>query len=375
MLRFFIVLLTLALGNAGNSTREGHRSDPRIKTHGRHNISQSPIGIKKNGSVPIRGLNRGGDRRQENASTIPAPHPLERIALPRISDAIKKSRGRCKLLLLGDSIVYYLRRNVSEWTSYSDKWGAINAGVPGDKTENLLFRLGTEQFQNLTSPSLVTTLIGTNNVGSGDTAEQTFAGVGLAMKLVQKQFQTSVLVLYSLLPRGAENLNKVIREINIKLQAEYGKSGSRVRFLDVYNRFLDGQGINQGLYEHDRLHLNNRGSTILLSALDEFLAEVPAHAPPPSPATATKKTKTAGNKTQTSTSSVPRAAKKISLAAPSTVPDPVDDPVDDSDPVHVNFNVNITGPVSYIPVTPQRSILGWLLGSILGLLLGKAQGP
>lgn len=306
MLHIFI-LLTLALG----------------KTHGRHNISQSLIGIKKNGSVPIRGLNRGGNRRQENASTTPAPHPLERIALPRISDAIKKSRGRCKLLLLGDSIVYYLRRNVSEWTSYFDKWGAINAGVPGDKTENLLFRLGTEQFQNLTSPSLVTTLIGTNNVGSGDTAEQTFAGVSLAMKLVQKQFQTSVLVLYSLLPRGAENLNKVIREINIKLQAEYGKSGSRVRFLDVYTRFLDGQGINQGLYEHDRLHLNNRGSTILLSALDEFLAAVPAHAPPPSPATATKKAKTAGNKTQTSTSAVPRAAKKISLAAPLTVPDPL----------------------------------------------------
>jgi len=195
---------------------------------------------------------------------IPAMHPLERIAVSRVRADLAKAGARCRLLFLGDSIVFYLRRNATEWNRLVVQYGALNIANPGDKTENLLYRLDSiQELKNKTSPQVVAVLIGTNNIGSGDSADSTFAGISLVLKRIKIAFKGSKLVVWSILPRGNEALNKVIIETNEKIRR---REKDDVMYLDVYSSFL-----SPGLFESDKLHLNFKGSHRLLETLEPLL--------------------------------------------------------------------------------------------------------
>jgi len=209
-------------------------------------------------------------QRYPNSSVIPAMHPLERIAVSRVKADLSKAGPRCNLIFLGDSIVFYLRRNATEWNRLVVQYGALNLANPGDKTEHLLYRLNAiqESKKNTTSPRVVAVMIGTNNIGSADSAESTFAGISLVLKRIKSVFKGSKFIVWSILPRGNEALNKVIMATNEKLR---GIEKDDVKYLDVYSSFL-----SPGLFESDKLHLNFKGSHRLLETLEPFL---------PSPAT------------------------------------------------------------------------------------------
>ena len=67
-------------------------------------------------------------------------------------------------MFLGDLLIERFPRDASTvWREHIQKRGVLNAGVSGDRTENLLWRL---QNGNLDGPppSLVVLLIGTNDL-------------------------------------------------------------------------------------------------------------------------------------------------------------------------------------------------------------------
>jgi lysophospholipase L1-like esterase len=251
-------------------------------------------------------------------------------------DSILRYGPRCKFVLVGDSIVFYLKRNATLWQSYVNRYAGINLGNPGDRTEHLLHRIQSKLFRNLTSPQLLAVMVGTNNVGSGDSASATLNGVVSVVTLLGKEFPKAKVLVFSILPRGGSvEMAKTITDVNTKLKDKYSAgAAATTEFLDLTASFSTANGsINTKLFERDQLHPNSKGSLILLHALDPYLSKIAPYPPPyeaprvPNraiPAKGRNATKIAASPASTSKKIV--AKKTAPQLAPAPAPAPVPDP-------------------------------------------------
>jgi len=95
------------------------------------------------------------------APTLPEPHDVPRFN--EINAAIKIQPYR--VLFFGDSLTYGFNTDV--WREHMQPRGVLNAGVSGDRTDQLLWRL---QHGNLDGPppQAVILLIGSNDLAQSD---------------------------------------------------------------------------------------------------------------------------------------------------------------------------------------------------------------
>ena len=141
-----------------------------------------------------------------NTATIPAEHagaaPEKRFAA--INERAQK--GDVDLLFLGDSITQNWGSNGKEvWQKYYGNRKAMNAGVSGDRTEHVLWRMDHGNIDGI-HPKLTVIMIGTNNVGSstskGNTAEEIAAGVKAIVGEVREKLPETKILLLAVFPRG-----------------------------------------------------------------------------------------------------------------------------------------------------------------------------
>eukprot|EP01064_Diplonema_japonicum_P037199 TRINITY_DN8655_c0_g1_i1.p1 TRINITY_DN8655_c0_g1~~TRINITY_DN8655_c0_g1_i1.p1 ORF type:complete len:300 (+),score=49.45 TRINITY_DN8655_c0_g1_i1:32-931(+) len=197
----------------------------------------------------------------------------------RMKKAAEGRRGSLELLMIGDSITealmgtsigrwhasYYCKPFPRAFVDYFGK-GAHASGIGGDRTEQLIWRLLHGELQGL-DPENVVTLIGTNNVGTGQSARDTADGVIAVSKLLGNMYKSKNIIILAILPRadcsGLRNCtpgrlpntkNNVVEEANTYLESWFSQQHA-VRWLDcnkyLYNRSL---GIlDKGLFP-DGLH-------------------------------------------------------------------------------------------------------------------------
>lgn len=200
-------------------------------------------------------------------------HAVERLA--RINQLILSAPH--SVLFLGDSLTEGWSPDI--WQQYMAPRGVLNAGISGDRTDHLLWRL---ERGNLAGPPLkaVILLIGTNDLASGRPPELTADGIRADLALLRRRLPQAGILLLGLLPREelpTAPLRRAVAQVNNLIRD--CADGERVGFADIGGVLLDGNGRLTAAISTDRLHLTERGYALLAArlgpALDRLLAAWP----------------------------------------------------------------------------------------------------
>jgi lysophospholipase L1-like esterase len=217
--------------------------------------------------------------------TVPVvPQPESVVPVPQVSGWFKRyqamndrvKQGNVDMLIIGDSITQGWEKEGKEvWKQYYDKRNAVNLGIGGDQTQNVLWRLENGNIDGI-SPKLAMLMIGTNNANTNkQTPEDIIAGVkAIVEKLREKLPGTKVLVL-GIFPRGADDQNP-IRQTNIKANEGIAKlaDNEMVFYMDIGDKFLDSEGNLSKDIMYDLLHLSPKGYTIWAEAVEPMVSKL-----------------------------------------------------------------------------------------------------
>jgi beta-glucosidase len=225
------------------------------------------------------------------ASTRPAaaPQPAD-VPAPKINPKTGKPNARfmqmhekfvqeakkddIDLLFLGDSITEgWLTRGKSVWQKrYVDKYKVANFGIGGDRTQHVLWRIENGELEGI-HPKVVVLMIGTNNAASNPPA-QIADGVKKIVHDIRDKTGAKVLLL-GVFPRGANNddpKRKVDAEVNQIIKKL--DDGTNVRYLEIWDQFLEPDGTLTREMMPDLLHPHEKGYTIWADAMQPLLNEM-----------------------------------------------------------------------------------------------------
>ncbi len=173
--------------------------------------------------------------------------------------------NRYDILLLGNSITqgFGEGRSLVKYQPGNDAMNScfpehnwLGAGIAGDRTEHLLYRILNGRYEKC-KPKYVVLTIGINNLLSGeDSAESTFGGIVACVEAVEKMIPKSRIILYGTLP--AQDFIEECEYISKEITAH--KWSDRVTYIDPFDIFAPNhQEVNTELYNKDLLHLSKRG--------------------------------------------------------------------------------------------------------------------
>jgi lysophospholipase L1-like esterase len=186
-----------------------------------------------------------------------------------------KSTPNTQLMIAGDSITQAWEGPGSAvWKERYEPLKAVNLGISGDRTENLLWRLRNGGMDGI-QPKVAMVLIGTNNLKRGDTPEQIAEGVDAVVKEILKRSSSTKVLLLAIFPREEHkdaplrlkvaSLNRLLPKLD---------DGKQVFFLDIGEKFLEPDGSLSREVMPDFLHLSQKGYQIWADNVAEKLSEL-----------------------------------------------------------------------------------------------------
>ena len=162
----------------------------------------------------------------------------------------RAKQGNINVVFLGDSITQGWGDAGKEiWNKRYAPLGAVNFGIGGDSTRQVLWRVGHGELDGI-SPKLAVMKIGTNNLYSDSNSgsdEEIVDGITAIVATVRKKLPDTKILLLGLLPRQNEYFcNRIIHINSLISKLDDGKT---VRFLDMGAKFLDSPGkVKPALY-------------------------------------------------------------------------------------------------------------------------------
>jgi len=158
------------------------------------------------------------------------------------------------------------------WQRYFTGFPALNAGVGGDRTDHLLWRLENGMLDQL-HPKLIVLLIGTNDLTLGRSPALVAEGVRTILLQLQQRWPQALILLEGLWPRDdrpdqrqkAEDVNALIARC----------AGGAVTYADFSKVLLDPSGqLAAAAYQTDKLHLGRGGYEKISPALAEKIQQL-----------------------------------------------------------------------------------------------------
>jgi beta-glucosidase len=180
-----------------------------------------------------------------------------------------------RALFLGDSITERwdlpLWNAKSTWDANMVPRGVLNAGVAGDRTNHLLWRLDHGNLDGPT-PKGVIMLIGTNDLAVGRSPAEAAEGIRqILIRLRQKLPNTRILLL-GLTPRGATADDQLRQEaLQVNRLIPSCADGSAIVYADVGAGLLDPNGVLSRSLSPDLLHFNAAGYDRIVPKLDPLI--------------------------------------------------------------------------------------------------------
>ncbi|XP_051535190.1 platelet-activating factor acetylhydrolase IB subunit beta [Myxocyprinus asiaticus] len=180
------------------------------------------------------------------------------------------------VLFVGDSMVQ-LMQQYEVWKELFSPLHALNFGINGDTTSNVLWRLQNGELENI-RPRVVVLWVGTSN--HEHTAEQVAGGIVAIVELLFSRLPKSKIIVLGLLPRGEfpNPLREKNASVNNLLRASLSRLGP-VQFLDAGGGFVHSDGTISSRDMFDYLHLTTDAyrtiSTTLHDLLLQLLEETP----------------------------------------------------------------------------------------------------
>lgn len=195
------------------------------------------------------------------------------------------------VVFIGDSLTEGWQTIGAEvWESRYAYRGAVNLGVGGDFTEDVLWRIEHGDLESI-APRLVVLLVGTNDLGNGASPQETFRGIAACVRAIGVQVPATHLLLLGVLPRGSgapqSPMRRSVAGVNAILTCL--DDGKLVHYLDIGDAFLGPGGlVRPELFEADKVHLAAPGYRVWADAmgatfnslLDKALEAPKASGPP-----------------------------------------------------------------------------------------------
>lgn len=187
-----------------------------------------------------------------------------------------KNAAKIRAIFYGDSLTQGWGSEAKDvFEQNFGKYGAVNYGIGGDSTRQILYRISTGMVDGL-SPKVVVLCIGTNNLyddaNSGSDVEIA-KGITAVVQLIQHKLPSTTVLLLGLLPRQNEWFSGRVAKINAQIKQL--DDGRRVRFLDVGVQFVSAPGkVIPELYNQDQLHLVKQGYETWAAAIKPLFDEV-----------------------------------------------------------------------------------------------------
>lgn len=192
-----------------------------------------------------------------------------------INDAAKMAAlaGPIDLLFVGDSITdFWSATGKHVWAERYAHRNAVNAGIDGDRTQHVLWRLDHGNVDEI-KPKVTVVMIGTNNF-IDNTAEEIAEGVVAVAQSLREKLPDTKILLLAIFPRG-EGPSKV-REKLASASARFAKvaDGDKVHYLDIGDEFLEPDGTLTREVMWDLLHLTVEGYRRWADALEDKIDEL-----------------------------------------------------------------------------------------------------
>ena len=186
----------------------------------------------------------------------------------------RAKQGNADILFLGDSITEGWGNNAAWKKHFADR-KAVNFGIGGDTTQNVLWRIQNGELEGLT-PKVVVLMIGTNNFGlHGDQPADVTRGVKAILNTLQEKLPKAKVLLLAVFPRDQKpdtNFRKKIATLNGELAKM--ADGNRVIFQDIGSVFLDKDGMLTKEIMPDFLHLSEKGYFLWAEAIEPKVLEL-----------------------------------------------------------------------------------------------------
>lgn len=215
----------------------------------------------------------------ENTAIVPAARTTPANWLARHEGFLAEARqGQFDIVFIGDSITDgWRKRGLEVWNKCYAPRHALNLGIGGDRTQEVLWRIEHGELDNL-KPKVVVLMIGTNNTGKekngsprNSTAEA-IEGVTAVVKKIRAKLPQSRLLLLAVFPRGAVDAPQraQVKEINAAIARL--DDGKMIKFLDIGKVFLADDGSIPRTIMPDLLHPNADGYQRRADAMEPTLA-------------------------------------------------------------------------------------------------------
>lgn len=203
----------------------------------------------------------------------------EWYAVARDIEATLEGR-KLKLLMLGNSITQGLGGERLRITSRAGqqamdeaigKGAWENAGISGDRTQHLLWRLKNCNY-NRCSPEVAVITIGINNINAGDEAKDVAEGIVACAEEARRQMPDTRIILLGLLPAG-KPANAWMRKACDEVHAHLKRANIKdVEYINPTSWFtLDNGELNTALYSKDNLHLSAEGYKVWSKKIAELI--------------------------------------------------------------------------------------------------------
>ncbi len=185
---------------------------------------------------------------------------------------VQANPGPVDVLLVGDSITIQWG---ASWAKQFPDRKAVNIGIGGDKTQNVLWRLDHGGVAGL-QPKTIVLMIGNNNMFfTPETGVAAAAkGVEACARNLREKFPDAELIVAKILPCHAPK-SRFYEDI-LLTNAEIDKlnlgADPKIRILDLTADFLNPDGtIKKTLYTPDNIHLSPEGYAAYAARLKPLL--------------------------------------------------------------------------------------------------------
>jgi len=196
-------------------------------------------------------------------------------------------KGNVDLLFIGDSITHQWETEDKDdpsanylpiWQEYYGDRNAVNLGVSGDETQEVLWRFAHGELDGI-SPKAAVVMIGTNNTARHPkwTAADDLSGVLAVVEDLHRRLPQTKILLLAIFPSKVRPEKSAKDQIiNTDLQSIYAGS-SYVQFLDIGDIFRKNGEPDPSLY-HDKtgkcLHPNVTGQRKWAEAIEPTISQM-----------------------------------------------------------------------------------------------------
>jgi lysophospholipase L1-like esterase len=186
---------------------------------------------------------------------------------------VQANQGPIDVLLVGDSITIQWG---DSWKKNFPDLKAVNIGIGGDKTQNVLWRLDHGGVEGL-QPKAIVLMIGNNNMFfTPETGIEAAAkGIEMCLKNLREKFPAAAIIVAKILPAHTPGnaFYEDIKKTNAALDSLKLDSDPKVKVLDLWPDFTNADGtIKKDLFTPDNIHLSPAGYEVYAERLKPLLA-------------------------------------------------------------------------------------------------------